>query len=177
MTLRNSEHRYGRAAQAFHWLSALLILVMWPLGIVMTRIADDAAARLYPVHVGLGIVVLILTILRLIWLFVDKRPATPDDIPEWRRRAFVWNHRLLYIGLLILTISGISMLLTSGLGLSPAAVTPEAIVDSRPQQSHALLSKLFIALLIMHLGGVLSYQFTKGNTLARMGVPTGNRPG
>ena len=166
-----TNNRYGRVAQAFHWLSALLILIMWPMGIIMTRISEDSAEQLYRVHVILGIIVLILTVLRLIWLFIDDRPEELTNLENWRKQAFIWNHRLIYVGLFILTISGIGMLLASGISLPPTTLTPASIVESAPQQAHALLSKVFIALLVMHIGGVLSYQFTKGNTLARMGVP------
>ena len=171
MSLRNTASNYGRIAQMFHWLSALLILIMWPMGIIMTRISEASAGQLYRAHSMIGMLVLILTILRLIWLFVDKQPEHPGDVEPWRKQAFIWNHRLLYIGLLVLAISGISMLLASGISLPPTDLTPEAITDSRPQQAHHLLSKVFIALLVMHIAGVLNYHFTKGNTLARMGLP------
>ncbi|MEM7131631.1 MAG: cytochrome b/b6 domain-containing protein [Chloroflexota bacterium] len=171
MTQRSVSNRYGRIAQAFHWLSAMLILIMWPLGVVMTRISEDSAAQLYQVHVGLGMVILVLTVLRLVWLFIDKHPEPPVNIEPWRKRAFTWNHRLLYIGLLLLSVSGIAMLLGSGISLPPTSVPPEAITAAGPQQTHSVLSRIFIVLLLMHIGGVVSYHLTKGNTLARMGVP------
>jgi cytochrome b561 len=47
MPLRNTVSQYGCIAQAFHWLSALLLLIMWPMSVIMTRIAEDSAAQLY----------------------------------------------------------------------------------------------------------------------------------
>lgn len=171
MTQRSTTKQYGRIAQAFHWLSAILILIMWPLGIIMTRISEDSATQLYRAHISLGMIVLVLTVLRLIWLFIDKHPEPPAGMEPWRNQLFIWNHRLLYIGLLMLSVSGIVMLIASGISLPPISVAPDAITASVPQQAHSTLSKIFIALLLMHIGGVLSYHFTKGNTLARMGLP------
>jgi cytochrome b561 len=62
------------------------------------------------------------------------------------------------------------MLLASGISLPPTSLSPEAITESRPQQAHHLLSKVFIALLVMHIAGVVSFHYTKGNTLSRMGL-------
>lgn len=166
-----SNNRYSRVAQAFHWVSALLILTMLPMGIIMTRISEDSAVQLYRIHVILGIVVLLLTILRLIWLFVDDQPEELTNVENWEKQVFIWNHRLIYLGLFILTASGLGILLTSGVSFPPTTLLPETIVESVPQQTHALLSKVFIALLVVHIAGVINYQVTKGNTLARMGIP------
>ncbi|MGB1285263.1 MAG: cytochrome b [Aggregatilineales bacterium] len=166
-----SVNRYSRVAQAFHWVSALLILIMAPMGLIMTRISEDSAKQLYQIHVILGITVLLLTIFRVLWVFFDERPEELTQLENWRKQVFIWNHRLIYIGLFVLSTSGLGMLLTSGVSLPPTNVAPEMIVESLPKKAHVLLSKIFIALLIIHIVGVISYQVTKGNTLARMGIP------
>ena len=71
----------------------------------------------------------------------------------------------------MLALSGAAMLIGSGLGLSPRGVLPEAISDALPRTAHSLMSKVFLLMLFAHVGGVIRYQLTKGNTLARMGIP------
>jgi cytochrome b561 len=86
--------------------------------------------------------------------------------------AFRAIHLLQYGVLVLLLVSGSAILLGSGLGISPAAVLPDAIVrDLPPVAGHSLLAKIFMALLVMHLIGVFSYQRSSGNVLGRMGVP------
>ncbi len=57
---------YGRVTQISHWLSALLILAMIPIGLIMTRIeAGSGQDSLYRTHVAPGLVILALTGIRL----------------------------------------------------------------------------------------------------------------
>jgi cytochrome b561 len=91
-------------------------------------------------------------------------------MPQWEKLAFVWNHRLLYLIIIALLSTGVGTLLLSGIGLSPAAVDPAAIMDVSPRDGHSLFGKLFMALFVMHLGGVFFYQLKRGDTLSRMGV-------
>ena len=162
---------YDRGAQLFHWVSALLIIGMAIGGIIMVRLPAESALKvsMYQGHVAVGLLVLLLTIGRIAWLFIGKRPS-PPPMPKWEEIAFTWNHRLLYLVLIALLLSGVGMLLLSEIGLSPTAVSPEAIMDVPPRDGHGLFSKLFMVLFVMHLGGVAFYQLKRGDTLSRMGI-------
>jgi len=169
--MKGTTTQYGRLAQLFHWLSALLIIVLWPLGYFMVRMQETATqTALYRVHVAIGLLVAVLTIVRVIWHFVDQTPEPPPGLTSINSKLFQWTHNFLYIFLLVLAASGVAMLLSSGLGLLPGNVSPQAIDDSLPQLAHSQLSKIFLLLLVAHLAGVVRYQRTKGNTLARMGI-------
>ncbi|MCA9969666.1 MAG: cytochrome b/b6 domain-containing protein [Anaerolineales bacterium] len=167
---------YNRTAQILHWLSALLIIALAVFGTIMVRLDDTVAMKttMYRTHTLVGSLVLLLTIARIVWLFVGKRPS-PLPMPGWEQQAFVWNHRLLYVILLALTLSGVAMLLASGVSLPPVGLTPADIQNVPPRQGHDVFSKLLIALFLMHLGGVFYYQFTKGDTLGRMGLNLNKR--
>ena len=170
--MKRTTEKYGRLAQALHWISALLIIILWPMGFAMVRMADNATkTRLYQAHVAIGLIILILTIVRVIWHFMDTVPDLPEGLTPMNGKAFRWTHNLLYVFLLLMASSGIAMLLSSELGLLPGAVTPEAIADVPPRAGHSLFSKIFMLLFLAHVGGVVRHQLTKGNTLARMGVP------
>ena len=170
--MKSTATAYGRLAQALHWISALLILILWPIGFSMIRMADGAAkTRLYQVHVAIALLILLLTIARIVWHFMDTRPDLPDGLTPSNAKALRLTRNLLLIFLLLMLSSGIAMLLLSGLGLLPAGVTPEAIGDVLPRTTHSIFSKILLVLLLVHVGGVVRYQRTKGNTFARMGVP------
>ena len=163
---------YDRGAQLFHWVSALLIIGMAIGGTVMVRLPAESALKgtMYQGHVAIGLLVLLLTAGRLVWLFVGSERPSPPPMPQWEKLAFTWNHWLLYLILIALLFSGVGMLLLSEIGLSPTAVSPEAIMDVFPRDGHSLFGKLFMALFVMHLGGVAFYQLKRGDTLSRMGV-------
>ena len=169
--MKGTIEKYGRLAQALHWISALLIIVLWPMGFSMVRMTNEVTqTRLYQAHVTIGLIILILTIVRIIWHFMDTIPDTPKGLTKINEKAFRWTHNLLYVILLLMAFSGMAMLLSSELGLSPGGVTPAAIADVPPRIGHSLLSKIFMLLFLAHVGGVIRHQMTKGDTLARMGV-------
>lgn len=140
-------------------------------GMIGNRIAQDSALRLnlIKMHGTIGLVVFALTALRLFYYFTAEHPAMLE-MPNWRKQAFAWNHRLIYIVIVVLLFSGVGMLLSSGIGLATVNITPDKIVDSLARTIHGILPKIFLALLAMHVGGGLHYQFTHGKTFARMCV-------
>ncbi len=164
--MKGNSENYGTLARLLHWTSATLIIVLWIMGKVMT---NGENGQLYKVHVTIGLIVLVLTVVRLVWMFKD---AHPTDLPmlSWRLQAFKWNHRLMLLVILLLLFSGVGMLLLSGLGLSPANVAPDLIEDVPPVFAHRIGSLFMALLFLMHVGGVFHYQFTEGNTLSRMGL-------
>ncbi len=175
--MKSTPTQYGWLAQTFHWLSALLILFMIPIGITMTRLADGSIkTTLYQAHVGLGLTVLALTLLRIVWRFIEPTPQVPPGLSPLRRFVRKSINIGQYVLLLALFSSGIASLLASGLSLSPASVLPAAIDPNLiPVIGHVWLSRIFIALLVAHLAGVIEYQLFTGNGLARMGLAVGRR--
>ncbi|MCA9954361.1 MAG: cytochrome b/b6 domain-containing protein [Ardenticatenaceae bacterium] len=170
--MKGSATNYGRIAQIFHWLSMLLIVGLAIGGTIMTRINNTAQqTQMYKMHVTVGLIVLALTVARVLWIFVDKRPDMPEGMKAAQKTAFSLNHLLLYVVIGLLVASGVGMLLLSGVGLSPANVTPEAIKNVTPRTVHDVVSKLFIFLFFMHLAGVIIYQVREGDTFGRMGIP------
>jgi cytochrome b561 len=170
--MKSTLSTYGRIAQAFHWLSAFFILAMLPLGLAMTRLAEGPSKTfLYQAHVGLGLLVLVLTTARIFWRFIEPTPEAPAGLSPLHKFGFKAIHFLLYFVLAVLLFSGVGVLLLSGLGLSPASVLPEAIAsDLPPVFIHRIAARIYILLLLAHLGGVLLHQFTASRVMERMGI-------
>jgi cytochrome b561 len=163
--------RYGRGAVALHWLSAILIIVMLAQGLFMTKLDDGATKTLiYQFHVTLGYFVLILAVIRVVWMRRDTRPDAPP-MPRGEYVAFKGVHILLTVGSFIAAISGILMLIGSGITPISPEVTAAAVDRSLPvRNAHFIFALGLIVLLIGHVGGVLIYQRRSGNTLQRMRV-------
>ncbi len=140
-------------------------------GMIGSKLATDAPLRLTLIksHGTVGLIVLVLTALRIILLFTSKHPENLE-MSSWRQQMFAWNHRLIYLVIAGLTLTGVGMLLTSSIGIAPLNISPDAIVDSLPRTIHGILPKVFLVLLIMHIGGVIHYQIKHGKTFARMGI-------
>ena len=159
---------YDRGMIRFHWASAAGLLVLWPLGKLMTRGSGPPSSALYTVHVVLGVTIAALTIARIVWMIRHERPEELD-MPRWERGLFAVNHVALYAVLLALSISGIGILLAAG-SLDATALAK----SDGPNDQHGIASTIFLVMFVMHVAGVVYYQIKKGNTMRRMGVPIGD---
>ena len=77
--------RYSRVAIALHWLMALSIISMIPMGLWMSRAITDPeqqalAYRVFQIHKSVGFLVLTLTFMRLVWRLTHPVPALPPEI-------------------------------------------------------------------------------------------------
>jgi cytochrome b561 len=97
--------RYDAASQAFHWITAIAVLIAFILGPEnfgrLLRDGLDPATRNDIVwHESLGILVFVLTALRLIWVML--RPAAPTfEMPVWMN----WVSRLVHVALWALLLA------------------------------------------------------------------------
>lgn len=174
MAGKSTSERYGTVAVTIHWLTALLIVLLFATGLLAAGQADPAAQlALVRFHVPLGLAVLALTLLRIVWwLALDRRPAPAAGQPAWQRLGAAVVHLGLYLVLLLLAASGIATLVLSG--ALPAIVAGTTLPDFDrvlPRLVHGLASKLMLGLLALHIAAALWHQFIRRDgTLARMGV-------
>ncbi len=174
MSLKSSNTRYGSIAILIHWLTALVILMLFTTGLLADgQAAADAKLALVRFHVPLGTAVLILTLLRIVWwLLADRRPPLPADQPHWQKFMAHAVHIGLYLVVLLLAASGIATIVLSG--ALPAVIAGTTLPDFEtvlPRLVHGVASKLMLGLLALHIGAALWHQFIRRDRLmARMGV-------
>jgi cytochrome b561 len=101
-----SPTRYGRLEQAFHWLTAILVLsafIYGPGGSEQRVYSPERDAN-RQLHETLGLLVFTLTLLRLLWRTVDVRPD-PPAVPRWMGWLAKAVQALLYVLLIALPIT------------------------------------------------------------------------
>ena len=168
--------KYSTVTQIVHWVSAVLILCMIPLGLVMHNLADGTQKQvMYNVHVTIGVVVIAVTVFRLVWLAFHRWPEPLPRLSAWRLKFLTAIHVMLYVVLVVVLLSGVAMILSSGMLPIPGSIRPEDIQDVVPRTVHDLLSKVLILCLIIHVVGVIDYQIRKGDALSRMGISLPSR--
>ena len=97
--------RYDRLSQVFHWATAIIVTIAFILGPggfgrLMRQGIDPATRSDIVWHESLGILVLVLTVLRLLWVAV--RPAAPRfQMAGWMNLAA----RLVHIALWALLLA------------------------------------------------------------------------
>lgn len=101
--------RYSAVAQAFHWLTAILVLIAFVYGPGGSEARVYSAARDADrqLHETLGMAVLVLVVLRLLWRLVDQRPD-PPQLPRWMGTAAKAAQALLYLLLFALPVTAIA---------------------------------------------------------------------
>jgi cytochrome b561 len=163
---------YDRGTQRFHWLSALLILAMIPIGFIMQDSDGATKLLLYRLHCGIGLLLLATTVVRIIWRIRQPVPAPPAGMGKLHVRGLEATHVLLYVLLLALTASGVAMLALSDLPqvLGGASSDYPDLPELGPRKAHGAGALAYIALLIAHVGGVVFHQVRHGGSFQRIGV-------
>ena len=184
---RSQPSRYGDTAVIFHWLIAFLILGLLAIGKYMTGLAENDPLRfeLTQWHKSFGIAVLLLSILRLLWRFTHKPPATPSSLPTWQRQVSALVHLALYALMLALPITGWIMVSASPLNIDTVlfGVIPwphiPLILELPNKEAlaiafhnyHEWASWALIALLLAHIGAALKHHFFDKDTILQRMLP------
>jgi cytochrome b561 len=85
--MRSTSSRYGAGAQAFHWLTVMLVLAAYVLSKGdRDSLYSAAADGLRRIHETLGVLVFIVVVLRLLWRLIDSTPAK-QPMPRWMAAA------------------------------------------------------------------------------------------
>ncbi|WP_106638768.1 cytochrome b [Allosphingosinicella vermicomposti] len=161
--------RYNGGAVALHWMSAALILAQIYVGFTFHGMErGPVRGEWFTWHKTLGALILILGILRLVWRLMHKPPPFPPELSRWERFAAVWNHRAFYVLIIALPLTGLAAIsggadeattrLAGGIPLPLIPGLSEAFGDAMGE-THEILVKLTIALLILHVGAALKHQF------------------
>jgi len=174
MPARSSGDRYGTVAIAIHWLSAAAIVVLFVLGLAAAYSGDPGAkAALLRAHVPLGLFVLLLTLLRIVWWFVDRPPAPPAGASRWQSSAERAVRLLLYAAIVVLGASGIGLLALSGAGAVLFFGAPGPLADFwrfAPMAVHFVMALALLALVVHVAAALYHHLWRRDRLLARMGV-------
>lgn len=101
--------RFGNVAQAFHWLTAILVLLAFSFG------PEGSEQRVYlpagdferQLHETLGLCVLALAVLRLLWRLLDTRPE-PEPLARWMELSSKAVQVALYVLLFAVPLTAIT---------------------------------------------------------------------
>lgn len=164
LPLRNDAARFGKASRGFHWVIAVLMFCLVPIGLFMAILPASAQERagFVAAHQSLGLTVLVLVIGRIGWLMVSPPPLSLAALTPREQFASRAVHACLYLLLLAFPVSGYLINQGSSIDLYGWAIAPVAWTGpSRVALAiHAwALPVLFYAALALHIGAVLKRHF------------------
>lgn len=165
--------RYTLPAVLLHWLQAALIIWLLWLGWTMTGLPKGAErSAAYGLHKSLGLLVLLLSVLRLGWRFAHRPPVSP--LSGWEARVAHGTHHALYAFLLLAPLAGyLASSFTPyaikffGLELPKIAAADEGL-NALFKQLHWLFAYGGAGLIFLHVAGALKHAWLRDGIVQRM---------
>ena len=164
--------KFSKGTIIIHWLTAILIISLFPLGKYMEGLNPSEKMGLIKIHAVLGIVVFVLTIIRSYLFFKSPRPKDLKTGSKFNDKLAVWIHNAFYFLLFGIAISGIATMILGGYGEALSQRNSDLIKSHEeiaPLKGHGVMALVMMILLVLHVIGVLKhYILTKENTLKRI---------
>lgn len=189
MSLSNTATHYGGVTKTFHWLTALLILTLIPLGIYANGLPYDTSeqlaqkAWLFSLHKTLGVSVFFTALARILWAISQPKPGLLHGDRKLESLAAETVHWLLYGSLLLVPLAGwVHHAATDGfapiwwpLGQNLPFVPKSEPLAAAAAGLHIVFERVLAASILLHIAGALKHHvIDKDVTLRRMlpGMPS-----
>lgn len=163
------ESRYHGVAILLHWVLGAALIAVFALGVYMADLPfSPQRLKLYSWHKWAGMVILILSVLRLLWRLTHRPPALPVEIeqamPRWQAVAHHATHHGLYllffavplIGWAYSSAAGFPIVLFGLLPL-PDFVPVDKALAELIKPWHEISAFAMAALVLLHVAGALKH--------------------
>ncbi len=164
--------RYHPLLVILHWLLALMIIVGLIMGgAVLSATPNSNPDKLFflKMHMGAGMAILVLMVIRLIVRLFTKKPPHADIGNELVNKLGVMAHYAFYLFVFLVAGSGIAISLQAGLpdivfGGSGAPL-PETFDQYPPRMAHGLLTLVLKLIILGHVAAFVWHQFVRKDRL------------
>lgn len=191
--------RYSGVAIGLHWLIALGIMSMIPMGLWMADAINDPAQqalayRVFQIHKSIGFLILALTVVRIVWRLTHRVPALPGKMLGWEQFAARATHVAFYVLMLALPLTGWAYVstgwavandsplavATSWFGLfgvphlgfiEQAAEASRRAIAFASMGAHGFMAWGAVVLIVLHVGAALKHQFINRDGVLSHMVP------
>lgn len=175
--LKNTMEKYGSLSKSFHWIVSIGIIALLIIGAVMGYVPKSSKHMVYNIHKLIGISVLLLVFLRIGWALTNLKPALPNHYPQWMKLAASVSHKMLYLLILIMPISGWVMssatapdkhpfLFSWKLGLP---IAQNKAISTFAKEIHEIFAWVLFFVLVLHIAAALYHHIVRrDNILIRM---------
>jgi len=179
------DNHYSKTAIVLHWLIALCVIGLILFGHLMTNPQTPNRFVLYQLHKSFGILVLLLSLLRLGWRLRHKPPSLPAGMKPWEIQAARFTHIAFYVFMIGMPLLGWALVSASPtniptvlfkimpwphLPILPDLDNKEA-VSKILTQLHHLGGKLMAGLIILHMGAALKHHLVNRDVVLMRMLP------
>ena len=184
---------YNKVAVWLHWGIGGLIVCLLAIGFLMGNIPKDNSTLRFTVynwHKTIGMLILLLSVLRLVWKLTHKAPAPMPGLKSWEKMAAKGLHTLFYVFMIGMPLVGWAIISTSRFPSfffgSQKLRMPElpfwhGLAEEARKQTHHLFEEIHeymafaaVALILLHVLAALKHHKAGKDILVRM-LPTYTR--
>ena len=196
--MNQTSARYTKTAKILHWLIAIAIFGMFALGWYMSELPKEAPKQMaydlfdwgvytwslseevsprtfyFNLHKSIGVTIFALILFRIFWRLTHKVPALLASYKAWESKLAKNVHRLLYVLMVALPLSGLMMAIASKYGVKWFGLAFIGGLDNTPlreafKEVHIVIGLVILFIIIVHILGALKHKFIdKDETLDRM---------
>ncbi len=169
--------QYTRTAKSLHWLMALIIIGLVPLGLYMHELpVSPRKLQLYSWHKWAGVTVFLLLLVRVAWRITHRPPPLPGQAGSLQHLAAHAGHLGLYLLMLATPLSG--WLMSSAKGYQtvwfgvlpiPDLLGKDKVLGDQLAEAHEFLAWTLVVLIVVHVAAALKHHFIdRDDVLVRM---------
>jgi len=184
MVRRDTPQAYDGIARSIHWLTVLLVAMLFGFGLYMTRLDySEWKVQVYSWHEWTGLTVFVLTGVRLAWRLTHPPPPLPPS--AWiEQLAAHATHAILYALMLVLPVLGFLGSNAFGFPVKwfglvelPDPIGKDETLGEALLLAHAWLGWLMGAALLLHTGAALFHHFVRRDPILGRMLPGVKPPG
>lgn len=177
MAYPRSNYAYSTTARILHWTTAILVLGLIPVGIALDSVPDGALKdAMFDGHRSVGVLVMVLTLIRLANRFSNPPAPLPADVPAAQRLIAALTHGTLYTLLIASPIVGWLGSSYFGAPLNlfwlvtiPSPFATDQHLAEKILDVHGWLGWITAGVLTLHIAGALYHGIVvKDGVLQRM---------
>jgi cytochrome b561 len=183
MNEANKKGRYGHVAIALHWLIAVLFVLGFCIGWIMTDIHGFTPTKLryFSWHKWIGVTVFVFVVVRIIWRIRNPAPQLPVAMHLWERFAAHLGHMALYVLMVAVPVTGYFYSSAAGIQVVylgvfplPTIIGPDAQTAAVLRFIHMVLDYALLGVVAVHVLAVVKHQvIDRQRILSRM-LPFGS---
>jgi cytochrome b561 len=198
--MSDSTQKYSKPAIILHWLTGLIILIMFSIGWYMADLPKEAPKTLtldlfdlgiytkqfaeaitprtfyFNLHKSLGITVLALILVRVYIRLSKGHPAFPSTMKAWEAKLADLVHKGLYVLMVAMPLTGFVMAIYSKYGISWFGLHLIPGVDNAGirdifKEAHETIAVILIILIALHVAAAIKHKVVdKDEVMSRMSL-------
>jgi cytochrome b561 len=167
---------YDGVAKTLHWAIMILVLPMLYYGFNAENLPKEDRLGFFQLHAGVGIIVLLLMLARLVWRRSHPVPPLPADLPRWQQIASKATHHGLYFLVILqpvlgLIITGASKFNLKAFGVLGLQIAPNETIHGIAEELHGINAWVITALIALHVLAALYHHFIRKDVVLRRMLP------